>query len=113
MVINKNSSFGVVKKSVEIAVIQNKPRIFLYYLLAKNVSTTFPNKLSFYAFFKAMVDSAYRGSKGPLSLIIETPKWENQGFSHYCFYDKVHKHNRIYIKLKESEETLFIDMLPF
>lgn len=113
MEIETGNNFGIIIKSLTVAVLQNKPHIFFYYLLTNNIETTFPNKLRFYEFFKHMLKCAYKTSKGKLHLIIETPTWENEGYLHYCFYDKVHKHSRIYIKVKESEQTLYLDMLPF
>lgn len=113
MAIKMKSSLGVIKKSLVVAVLQNKPEVFLNYLLSNNVKTSFPNKLGFYNFFKKVLVCAYKTSKGKLYLKIETPKWEDEGYSHYCFYDKVHKHSHIYIKVKESEQTLYLDMLPF
>lgn len=113
MVIKKKSSLGVIRKSLTVAVLQNKPRIFLYHLLANNIETTFPNKLNFYRFFTRMLKCAYKTSKGKLHLRIENPAWEDEGYKHYCFYDKYHKHSRIDVKIKESNGKLYFDMLPF
>ena len=107
------NTFGIIKKSLIIAVLHNKPRIFLYRLLANNVETTFPNKLKFYRFFTPMLKCAYKTSKGKLYLKIENPEWEEEGYTHYCFYDNYHKHSRIYVKIKISNEKLCFDMLPF
>ncbi|WP_179315236.1 hypothetical protein [Winogradskyella undariae] len=113
MIIKTKSPLGVIKKSLEIAVLQNKPQVFLDYLLSNTIKTSFPNKLSFYNFFKEELVAAYKTSTGHLHLKIETPKYENEGYSHYCFYDKVHKNSRIYIKVKVLEQILYLDMLPF
>lgn len=94
------SSSSIIAKSLIIAVIQNKPRIFLYHLLVNNIETTFPNKLNFYRFFTRMLKCAYKTSKGKLHLRIENPEWEDGGYKHYCFYDIYHKHSRIYVKIK-------------
>lgn len=106
-------NINIVLKSLTVAVLQNKPRIFLYYLLANNVETTFPNKLNFYMFFTRMLKCAYKTSKGKLHLEIENPVWEDEGYKNYCFYDNYHKHSRIYVKIKELNGKLYFDMLPF
>lgn len=103
----------IVIKSLKVAVELNKPKIFLYHLLANNIETTFPNKLNFYKFFKRMLKCAYKTSKGKLHLKIEYPEWEDEGYTHYCFYDNYHKHSRIDVKIKESNGKLYFDMLPF
>ena len=100
-------------KSLTVAVLQNKPKIFLYHLLANNVETTFQNKLRFYEFFTRILKCAYRTSKGKLHLKIEIPKWEDEGYTHYCFYDNQHRLSRIEVKIKESNGKLYFDMLPF
>lgn len=103
----------VITKSLVLAVILNKPYIFKYYLLSNKIETTFPNKLSFYKFFKSLLKDAYATSKGKLHLRIENPQWEEEGYTHYCFYDNRHLHSRIYVKIKESNQKLYFDMLPF
>jgi hypothetical protein len=52
-----NTINDVIVKSLMVAVLQNKPKIFLYHLLANNVETTFPNKLRFYEFFTIIMVS--------------------------------------------------------
>lgn len=104
---------GIVIKSLIVAVLQNKPRIFLYHLLANEVVTTFPSKLNFYKFFTHMLKCAYKTSKGKLHLKIENPEWEDEGYTHYCFYDNYHKYSRICILIKKSNQTLCFHMLPF
>jgi len=104
---------GVIIKSLTVALFQNKPRIFLYHLLANDVATTFPNKLNFYNFFKYMLKCSYKTSKAKLYLKIEKPLWEDEGYKHYCFYDNYHKHSRIHIKIKETNGKLYFVMLPF
>ncbi|GAA3778012.1 hypothetical protein GCM10022271_07820 [Corallibacter vietnamensis] len=85
MVIKKKSSLGVIRKSLTVAVLQNKPKIFLYHLLANNIETTFPNKLNFYRFFTRMLKCAYKTSKGKLHLRIENPEWDKEGSLHFVF----------------------------
>lgn len=104
---------NIIIKSVVIAVLQNKPKFFFHYLLATNVETTYPNKLSFYNFFRDMLKDAYARSKGKLHLTLENPKWEKEGYTYYCFNDNRHLHCRISIKIKESNGKLYFDMLPF
>lgn len=73
MRLNKSNTSGITIKSLTVAVLQNKPKIFLYHLLANNIETTFPNKLNFYKFFTHMLKCAYKTSKGKLHLRIENP----------------------------------------
>ncbi|MAB47597.1 MAG: hypothetical protein CMC05_03100 [Flavobacteriaceae bacterium] len=109
---NRNN-INIVIKSLTVAVLQNKPKIFLYHLLANNIETTFPNKLNFYKFFTRMLKCAYKTSKGKLHLKIENPEWEDEGYEHYCFYDNYHKHSRLNIKIKESNNKLIFNLTPF
>ena len=109
---NRNN-INIVIKSLTVAVLQNKPKIFLYHLLANNIETTFPNKLNFYKFFTRMLKCAYKTSKGKLHLKIENPEWEDEGYEHYCFYDNYHKHSRLNIKIMESNNKLIFNLTPF
>ncbi|TDU40347.1 hypothetical protein BXY82_2394 [Gelidibacter sediminis] len=113
MYLYSTSNKTKLKKSLIIAVLQNKPKIFLYHLLVNNIETTFPNKLNFYRFFTSMLKCAYKTSKGKLHLKIENPEWEDEGYKHYSFYDNYHKYSRIDVKIKESNGKLYFDMLPF
>jgi len=113
MALRNYSSNRIITRSLTKAVLLNKPEVFKYYLLSNNTATTFPNKLSFYEFFKSMLKDAYATSKGKLHLRIENPQWEEEGYTHYCFYDNRHLHSRIYVKIKESNQKLYFDMLPF
>lgn len=107
------SSNNIIIKSLIVAILNNKPQIFLYYLLSINVEITFPNKLRFYEFFTKMLKSAYRRSKGRLYLKIENPEWEEDGYTHYCFYDKYHKYSRIDVFIKEANSKINFEMYPF
>lgn len=115
MTFNLVTSLDIITKSLTVAVLQRKPEVFWYHLsLNKNIKTTFPNKFKFYEFFKEMLCSSYVNSKGPLHLNIEKPDWETEDYMHYSFYDAVHKHPRIYIKVKKLEDNVFcFDMMPF
>jgi hypothetical protein len=111
--LKKNKPFVIIKRSLILAILLNKPEIFKYYLLSHNIETTFPDTLRFYKFFKGMLKDAYATSKGKLHLRIENPKWDNEGYTHFCFYDNYHLHNRINVRIKEINEKLHFDMLPF
>ena len=113
MAFKNTITIGVLSKCLRFAILQNKPHIFLPYLLSKHVDTTFSNKLRFYDFFINTLCYAYQISKGPMYLKIEIPNWENEGYLHYCFYDKYHVNSRICIKIKESDLKIYLDIPPF
>lgn len=113
MKLKENKPNAIIIKSLIVAVLLNKPEIFKYYLLSNSIETTYPNKLSFYNFFREMIKDAYARSKGKLHLTLENPKWEKEGYTYYCFNDNRHLHCRISIKIKESSGKLYFDMLPF
>lgn len=50
MAFKNTITIGVLSKCLRFAILQNKPHIFLPYLLSKHVDTTFSNKLRFYDF---------------------------------------------------------------
>lgn len=104
----------LIKKQLIKSCVNNKPKAFVPYLLAKEVVTGMPNKILFYAFFKSMVEYASKSSKGPLLLRIEQPEWLiDPGVTHYNFYDSIHRYSRLTIEVKETDKYIYLDTLPF
>ncbi len=87
---------------------------FLPYLLASNVSVQFPNKIRFYKCLKKSLKCAETRTIGPLKLKIEKEPWEkDEKLITFNFYDLVHQHSRINLKVKEEDEILILNILPF
>ena len=86
---------------------------FLPYLLSPLVSVDFPNKIRFYGFLKSILNCARQDSQGPLELRIEREPWDKDNVLAYNFYDEVHTYSRINLKVKEENNILHLDLLPF
>ena len=87
---------------------------FIPFLLAENVSTGMPNKMRFYRFFKQMVNCTKQSSQGQLTFKIEHEKNNaNQRDYYLNFYDKIHKHSRLSIEIRETKKYIYLDTLPF
>jgi len=94
--------------------LENNPKSFIPFLLSENVKTNMPDKFRFYSFFKSMVKSARENSIGEWTLKIEN--WDIEDHSNtlaYNFYDEVHKYARLTIMVRETENELHLDTLPF
>ena len=88
--------------------------LFKPYLQSEIVITDIPDKKSFYSFFKKMLLSAKDNSVEPMSFKIETPHWEDEeNMKHYNLYDSVHKHSRLCIRVKETENQVYLETMPF
>lgn len=49
-----------------------------------------------------------------MSFKIEMPDWEDEeNMKHYNLYDSVHKHSRLCIRVKETENQVYLDTMPF
>ena len=86
---------------------------FLPYLLAPSVTVNFPNKIRFYGFLKNIINCAGQDSQGILVLRIERELWDPENVLSYNFYDEVNKYPRINLKVKEENNTLHLDLMPF
>ncbi len=86
---------------------------FLPYLLSPSVTVEFPNKTRFYGFLKSILNCAGKDSHGKLQLRIEREPWDKEDVLSYNFYDEVHKTPRINLKVKEGNNRLHLDILPF
>ncbi|WP_310993760.1 hypothetical protein [Aequorivita marina] len=90
------------------------PSYFIPHLLSKKVITDWPNKVSFYIFYKYMLLCAKENSVGQLTFKIEKPKWEKDKLiEYYNLYDSKHKHSRLSIVVKKFDEKIFLDTMPF
>lgn len=86
---------------------------FLPYLLSPTVTVDYPNKIRFYGFLKSILNNAGNDSQGTLELRIEREHWDPENVLSYNFYDKGHTYSRINLKVKEENNCLFIDLVPF
>ena len=103
-----------IKAQFILSCINNDPESFLPFLMSAEVETEAPNKKDFYQFFKGMLNHAHESSEGELLLKIEQPTLDtDKEVVNYNFYDNVHKHYRLSIVVKESNNLIFLDILPF
>ena len=87
---------------------------FIPFLLAEKVETGMPNKTRFYRFFKHMLDCSKCNSIGEWDLQIENADWMNEKNSlAYNFFDKVHKYARLTLMIRENNERIYIETMPF
>ena len=52
-------------------------------------------------------------SEEELHLKIKQPDPDNKNVQYYKFYDEVHLHARLTIVVKESNDSIHLDILPF
>ena len=89
-------------------------KLFKPYLQSEIVITDAPDKKKFYLFFKKMLITAKSNSVEPMSFKIEIPHWENEDdMKHYNLYDSIHKHSRLCIRVKETVDIIYLDIMPF
>lgn len=89
-------------------------KLFKPYLQSEIVTTDALDKEKFYAFYEKMLITAKSNSVEPMSFKIEMPDWEEEeNMKHYNLYDSVHKHSRLSLKVKESENSIYIETMPF
>ncbi len=90
------------------------PKLFKRYLQSEKVIADAINKEAFYRFYKQMLLSAKDNSVEPMTFKIETPNWEDEeDMKHYNLYDSIHKHSRLCIRVKESADKIYLDIMPF
>ena len=108
-------SFGIeeIKEKLITCCINCNAIDFLPYLLSPSVTVDFPNKIRFYGFLKSILNCARQDSQGTLELRIEREPWDQENVLAYNFYDEVHTYSRINLKVKEENNTLHLDLLPF
>lgn len=89
-------------------------KLFKPYLQSEIVITDTLDKKKFYWFFKKMLITAKSNSVEPMSFKIEMPDWEDdEDMKHYNLYDSVHKYSRLSIRVRESEDSIYIETMPF
>lgn len=89
-------------------------KIFKPYLQSEIVTTDASDKKKFYTFYERMLITAKSNSVEPMSFKIEMPDWEEEeNMKHYNLYDSVHKHSRLSLKVRESENSIYIETMPF
>jgi hypothetical protein len=106
-------SIDLIKEALIKACIKSRPSYFNPYLSSDKVTTEWPDKESFYKFFKYMLSSSRKMSEGELHLKIKFPDSENKNVQHYKFYDTVHLHSRLTIIVEESNDSIHLDIAPF
>ena len=92
------------------ACVNSQPSYFKPFLLSNKVTTDWPDKDSFYEFFKLMISNSRKISQGEIHLIIKSIG-ENK--SCYNFHDSIHVHPVLNIVIVEQNDSLHIDILPF
>lgn len=89
-------------------------KLFKPYLQSEIVTTDASDKKKFYTFYERMLITAKSNSVEPMSFKIEMPDWEEEeNMKHYNLYDSVHKHSRLSLKVRESENSIYIETMPF
>ena len=89
-------------------------KLFKPYLQSEKVIADAINKEAFYSFYKQMLLSAKENSVEPMTFKIETPHWEDEeNMKHYILYDSVHRHSRLCIRVNESADKIYLDIMPF
>ena len=107
------NSIGDIKESLIKACIKSRPSYFRPFLSSDKVVTEWPDKESFYKFFKYMLSASRKMSEGELHLKIKLAEPENKNVQHYKFYDTVHLHSRLTIIVEEYDDSIHLHILPF
>ena len=107
------NSIESIKEALIKACIKSRPSYFKPFLSSDKVTTEWPDKETFYKFFKYMLSASRKMSEGELHLKIKLPDPENKNVQQYKFYDSVHLHSRLTIIVEESNESIHLDILPF
>jgi hypothetical protein len=103
-----------IKTELIFSCINNDPESFLPFLMSAEVETEAPNKEDFYQFFKGMLNHAHESSEGELFLKIEQSTLDtDQEALNYNFYDNTHKYPLISILVKENNNLISLDVMPF
>jgi hypothetical protein len=108
----KMDSIENIKEALIKACVNSRPSYFRTYLASEKV-TCEPDKEGFYKFFKYMLSVSKRQSEGKLHLKIKLPDPDNRNVQHYTFYDDVHLHSRLIIIIEESNDSIYLDIIPF
>ena len=111
--LNNIETIQVIKEALIKACIKSRPSYFKLFLSSDKVTTEWPDKESFYKFFKYMLAVSKKQSEGELHLKIKLPDPENKNVQHYEFYDSVHLHSRLTIIVEESNGSIHLDIFPF
>jgi hypothetical protein len=103
-----------IKTELVSACINNNLESFLPFLLKVEIETETTNKMDFYNFFKGMLNNAHLEAQGKLKVKIEVPNWEtDKELVYYNFFDEVHLHPLFSITIKENNNKLLVDIIPF
>ncbi|SHI60777.1 hypothetical protein SAMN04488096_10312 [Mesonia phycicola] len=114
MYTKKTFTIQQIKKALINCCIHNNSAAFIPYLLSNNVEVSSPNKSRFYSCFKSFLYCAHKNKEGNLTLKIEKYKWVNdENIVYYNFYDEVHTYDRVSFEIKETNNKLHIDTMPF
>ncbi|MEI8045798.1 MAG: hypothetical protein WCI92_00360 [Bacteroidota bacterium] len=105
-------SIEAIKEALIKACIKSRPSYFKPYLFSEKV-TCEPDKEGFYKFFKYMLAASKKKSDGELFLKIKFLYPDNRTVAHYEFYDTKHIHARLTIIVEESNQSIYLDVLPF
>ena len=110
----RESSIEYIKNELIKSCVVYDTKAFIPFLLLQNVQTCITNKIRFYRFFKQIVNCTKRSSEGQLTFKIEHEKNTiNQRNYFLNFYDKIHKHSRLSIEVREIKEGIYLDTLQF
>ena len=111
---NETNDIEKIKTELINSCVNYDTKSFIPFLMSKNVLTGMPNKTRFYSFFKYMVYCMKQSSEGKLTFKIEHEKRINNQRNYYLnFYDKIHKYSRLSIEIRETQENIYLDTLPF
>jgi hypothetical protein len=105
-----------IKQELINSCLKKNSSLFFNALKQKIVKTKFPNKTSFYSFFKYMINCTNSTSIGKLRFELDAEKFENRGGELedcYNFYDEVHIAPRFTLFVLEKDGFIELDVSPF
>lgn len=105
-----------IKQELINSCLKKNSSLFFNALKQKIVKTKFPNKTSFYSFFKYTINCTKSNSIGKLRFELDAEKFENRGGELedcYNFYDEVHIAPRLTLFVLEKDGFIELDVSPF
>jgi hypothetical protein len=103
-----------IKLNLTLCCLYNDVQSFLPFLMLDNVKTDAPDKRDFYDYFTHMLNDAHLRAKGKVTMKFENPTWEADiKTEDYNFYDSTHIYPLLSIAVKESDNQIHLDIMPF
>lgn len=107
------SEIDTIKRSLTEACKTGNAYVFKLALFSDKVKVEYPSKDIFFEFFQERIESTHDEVEGNLYLKIRLPNQDDDFTEAYEFYSQNHLYSQLCILIKESNEVIEIDVMPF